>query len=401
MANININNHSEQLNSRKIRLVGLASFVLGFLDAFFIYVLSTYFSTVSGSENVGIFYLISYGGVLFSLVFLKRWIHAMGKSRILYFSLGVSILTSALLTGMAISWLSVLVLFGLIIATNLTWVELDILLEGYSQDQVSGRIRGLYLTIMNAGLLVAPFLSLWTLDQYSFDGIFLVLTIGYSIVFLFSLLSFREDNRVILERLQFGSTLMKMLRERNLLRIYHISFALEFFYALMIVYTPLYLRSLDFSWHDIGIIFTTMLIPFVLIQYPLGILADRYFGERKLLLGSISIALIATACLPFLPNASVLLWGIFLFLTRVGVAGIEILRDSYFYKQIDGNDMDVIAFFRTARPVANIVGAIIASFVLVFASLSVIFFIVAGGLLLALINTYFLGDSKPSSYASL
>jgi len=386
--------HTENLNKNKVRFVSVVSFILGFLDAFFIYVLSTYFSTISGSDNVGIFYLVGFSGVLLSLFFLRRWIRFMGKSRVLYLSLGVSILACALLIGMAPSWLSALIIFSLIIATNITWVALDILLESYSKDHVSGRIRGLYLTIINAGILIAPLLSLRTLDRFQYEGIFFILIIGYSVVFLISLLAFREDNKVTLEKLRFGATISKMFREKNLLYIYHISFAMEFFYALMIVYTPLHLRSLGFSWDEIGIIFTAMLLPFVFLQYPLGVLADRYLGEKELLISSIAIAMSATAFLPFLSSANMWAWGLFLFFTRVGIAGIEILRDSYFYKQIDGNDMDVIAFFRTTRPVANIAGAVISTFVLLFLPIQSIFFVVAGVLFVAMLNAFLLEDTR-------
>lgn len=337
--------HEEKLKKNKVRLVSLVSFVLGFLDAFFIYILSTYFSVIAESDSVGIFYFAAYSGVFVCLFFLQPLIRRVGRAHALYLSLGVSIAASAVLAATASSLYAIVAALLLIIATNVTWVALDIMLESFSQDKVSGSIRGLYLTIMNAGLLAAPFLSLKTLDMFSYSGIFLTLMIGYTIVFLIALIGFRTDNKVFQQKLQFGSTLKKMLRERNLLRIYHVSFALEFFYALMIVYTPLYLRALDFSWDDIGIIFTMMLIPFVVLQYPLGVLADRYFGEKELLIGSIGIAALATFALPFLDSSNLIVWGIALFLTRVGIAGIEILRDSYFYKQIDGNDMNVISFF--------------------------------------------------------
>lgn len=386
--------HEEKLKKNKVRLVSLVSFVLGFLDAFFIYILSTYFSVIAESDSVGIFYFAAYSGVFVCLFFLQPLIRRVGRAHALYLSLGVSIAASAVLAATASSLYAIVAALLLIIATNVTWVALDIMLESFSQDKVSGSIRGLYLTIMNAGLLAAPFLSLKTLDMFSYSGIFLTLMIGYTIVFLIALIGFRTDNKVFQQKLQFGSTLKKMLRERNLLRIYHVSFALEFFYALMIVYTPLYLRALDFSWDDIGIIFTMMLIPFVVLQYPLGVLADRYFGEKELLIGSIGIAALATFALPFLDSSNLIVWGIALFLTRVGIAGIEILRDSYFYKQIDGNDMNVISFFRTARPIANIVAAILSVGMLAFFPLQAIFFLVALILSFALLETFFLKDSQ-------
>lgn len=386
--------HKENFNKNKVRLVSFVSFLLGFLDAFLIYILSGYFSQVTGSDNVGVFYLIAYSGVLLSLFYLQPLIRTMGKARALYLGLGITILASVLLTHLPVAWLSAGIVLVFIVATNLIWVTLDILLESFSEDRISGRIRGFYLTIMNAGLLAAPFLSTLTLERFHYEGVFFILVIGYILVFLIALIGFRGDNAVFQEKLRLRQTIAKMMVKKNLFRIYHISFAMEFFYAMMIVYTPLYLRSLDFSWNEIGLIFTVMLLPFVFLQYPLGILADKRLGEKEMLIGSIVIVILSTAALGFLGAQSLFVWGVALFLTRVGIAGIEVLRDSYFYKQIDGDHMDMIAFFRTARPVANILGALISAVLLLFFPLKSIFFLVALVLLFSLFTAFALEDTE-------
>lgn len=386
--------HNEHLNRKKVWLVSFVTFILGFLDAFLIYILSSYFSELTGNDNVGVFYLVAYTGVLFSLFYLQPLIRVIGKARALYLCLGMAILASALLTQMDVSWLAVGLVLVFIVATNIVWVVLDILLEGYSKDQVSGRIRGLHLTVMNAGLLGAPFLSTLVLERFHYEGVFFILIIGYIFIFLVSLIGFRNDNVVFQERLRLRQTLSKMTKEKNLIRIYFVSFAMEFFYAMMIVYTPLYLLSLHFSWNDIGIIFTLMLIPFVLLQYPLGVLADKRFGEKELLIGSIVIVFLSTFTLGFLGVQSLWIWAAVLFLTRIGIAGIEILRDSYFYKQIDGSDMDVIAFFRTARPMANIIGALLSAVLFIFFPLVSIFFLVSVVLFFSFFITLSLDDTE-------
>ena len=386
--------HIERFNKQKVGLVGFISFLLGFLDAFLIYILSAYFAQVLGSDNVGIFYLIAYSGVLLSLFYLQPLIRAIGKARTLYFGLGVAILASVLLTHLPVAWISVGIMLVFIIVTNLIWVTLDILLESFSKDRISGRIRGFYLTVMNAGLLGAPFLSTITLEHFQYEGVFFILILGYIAVFLISLIGFRNDNAVIQEKLQLRQTIAKILLKKNLFRIYHISFAMEFFYAMMVVYTPLYLLSLNFSWSEIGIIFTCMLLPFIFLQYPLGVLADKSMGEKELLIMSIVIVIVSTVALGFLNTTNIWVWGAALFLTRVGIAGIEVLRDSYFYKQIDSNDMDMIALFRTTRPLANILGAVFSVALLLFFSLKSIFFLVALVLFFSLFTALALEDTQ-------
>lgn len=386
--------HKESFNQKKVRLISLISFLLSFFDAFWMYTLSTYFSEVSGSDTVSFFYFIAFVGAFISLFFLQSIVRYVGRARLLYFSLGTGILLTSLLTHLGSSWIAILCALLFIIINNVAWVALDILLEGFSSDGMAGRIRGLHLTIVNAGFLIAPFLATKVLSIYQFEGIFFVVSLGYMMTFLISLLGFRHDNAIAHEGLRPLQTIRKMMKEVNLFRIYFISFALEFFYVMMIIYTPLHLINLGFSWNEIGIIFTIMLIPFVILQYPLGLLADKRLGEKELLLVSIMIVIVSTGYLPFIHNHNIWIWGVALFVTRIGVAGIEVLRDTYFYKQIDGDDADVIAFFRTSRPVANIIGAGIATFLLIFWSLQSVFFAIVVIMSLALFVTLFLDDTK-------
>ena len=191
--------------------------------------------------------------------------------------------------------------------------------------------------------------------------------------------------------------LRKVVHRADILRIYAVSFALNFFYATMIVYTSLRLRELGMAWNDIGIVLTVMLVPFVILQYPLGMLADRKLGEKELLIGALLLSAISTVSLVWIESASVVLWASMLFITRVGIAGVEVLGDAYFYKRIEGDDSDFIAFFRTARPVGNIIAALILGVWLLFFPLSSVFLLPALVLLLTLIPTLSLEDN-PSEY---
>lgn len=393
--------HNEQFNRGKAHLINSISFLLGFFGAFLTYILSNYFSEVSGSDNVGVFYLTAYAGTLLSLFFIRPIVRRIGKVRLFYFSIGLTILCLALLTHLSMSWLPVLILLFMLMVDSITWVTLDIILENFSSDGMSGRIRGLHLTIMNAGILAAPSFSTFVLDRFRYEGVFFVMLIGYIAIFLIALVYLRNDNGEFREELKPERAFRKMLREKNLLRIYGVSFVLDFFYALMVIYTSLRLLEIGFSWSEIGIIFTVMLIPFVILQYPLGIIADRKMGEKELLIVSLILVAFSTAALYFFDTKSVLAWGAILFLTRVGAAGIEVLRDSYFYKQIDGNDMGIIAFFRTSRPIAGILGAAISAGVLIFFPLKSIFLIVAIFFIPVIWSTFFLRDTKSEKELSL
>jgi hypothetical protein len=355
MEHLEKTHHREEFDHRKARFISVIGFFFGFTDAFFIYILSSYFSEVIGSENVGGFYLAAFCSVLGILWFLHRMIRRIGGSVLAFFLfVFAAVILSAVLTSLPVGWAGAAVLIGLLIVSNVAWVILDVILEEYSTDTVTGRVRGLHLTIINAGFLLAPFLSTRVVDTYGFDGVFFGMTLGYAVLFSTAVLFLRNGRTYTSARMEAGDAIRKMLRDKNLINIYGISFALEFFYVVMIIYSPMYLRSIGVSWDQIGVLFTVMLLPFVLFQYPLGLLADKRFGEKEFLIVSLAIGAASVFFFGLISTASLLLLGAILFFTRVGAAGIEVLRDAYFYKQIDGGDDDLIAFFRTARPLVTV-----------------------------------------------
>lgn len=395
--NQNILQHAEHYDPLQTRRLSGIAFLFGFADSFLVYVLSTYFSEALGSDNVSIFYFLAFGAMLALLFFLQALVrHVGGVPLFLLFLFGVILLQIPLVVFPTSLWGS-LCITGYLIVTALAWVNLDMILERFSEDRRSGRIRGTHLSAMNLGILFAPFLSAVILGRFGFSGIFLTSLVFYSVVFLSAVIVLSNSANHPERRVFPFEILRKVVHRADILRIYAVSFALNFFYATMIVYTSLRLRELGMAWNDIGIVLTVMLVPFVILQYPLGMLADRKLGEKELLIGALLLSAISTVSLVWIESASVVLWASMLFITRVGIAGVEVLGDAYFYKRIEGDDSDFIAFFRTARPVGNIIAALILGVWLLFFPLSSVFLLPALVLLLTLIPTLSLEDN-PSEY---
>lgn len=391
---VNGNGHEEQLDGMKVKFVSFLSFLFGFTDAFFVYVASTYFARVLGSDNVGAFYFITFAVVFGFLWFLHRFIRKLGGSvRSFFLLVLVAIISSAVISSIPVGWVGAILVALLLASTNVAWVVLDVVLEEFSADGVTGTVRGLHLTIMNAGLLLAPFASAKVLETYDFEGVFFGVTLGYSVLLAAAIILLRNGVRFSSAKLEVRSAWRKMLESKDLFHIYHVSFALEFFYVIMIIYTPIYLRSLGISWEEIGALFTVMLLPFVIFQYPLGVLADRRYGEKEFLIVSLGLSAVATLAIGLFASSSLFFWGALLFLSRVGAAGIEVLRDAYFYKQVDARDDDLIAFFRTARPAANIVGAALAVPMLWLFPLQSVFFLATIVIVSALFSTLSINDT--------
>jgi MFS family permease len=386
--------HDEEYCSTKVNAVGIISFLMGFTQATIIYMMSSYFKAATGSEQVGFFYFIAYLIVFVALLNFHRAVKAIGKSNAFYFSLLFKIIVIAVLILAPMSiWVAPLLVFFLIFS-GLEWASLDVILESFSVDRKSGRIRGKHLTFLNAGFIFGPLLATRLLDRFDFNGIFLFIFIINSIILIITLVSFRSINHRFEEKVSARELIMKFCQRKNILKIYYVSFILEFFFAVMVVYSPIYLRDLGLSWDKIGIIFTAMLVPFVLVQYPMGLLADKKTGEKEALIFSIFIMGASSAVIYFISGTGLFTWAIVLFATRIGAALIEVLRDSYFYKRIDSHDVDLIHFYRTAMPAGYIAASMFSVVILAFFPLKTLFLLLAVLVFSALIPAFFLLDNK-------
>ncbi|MBY0328683.1 MFS transporter [Patescibacteria group bacterium] len=284
-------------------------------------------------------------------------------------SLSVFILSAILLwiLGTTLIQPLLLIAFVLYLALNAcVFYTLDIFIEHYSTDNDTGKIRGLALTINNLGWISMPVIAGIISTRYGFSSIYLLAALVTCIaatILTISQRNFKEALVVNTPNLTLAFSLVK--NNSALRRIISINFLLQFFYSWMILYVPLYLvQTLGFSWTSIGGIFSLMLIPFVLFQYPAGRIADKWFGEKEMIIMGLLIMAGTVATLALVKAPTIVVVAIILFGTRVGASIVEVLADSYFFKQVTAEDKGVISFYRTMQPFAYIVGPIAGAFLL-------------------------------------
>jgi hypothetical protein len=69
-----------------------------------------------------------------------------------------------------------------------------------------------------------------------------------------------------------------------------------------------------------------------------------------------------------------------MFVNRFGASLVEVTTESYFFKQIKGEDASLMSVFRLLRPAANVVGALLGAVLLSIVSFP-LFFIIGGFIL--------------------
>jgi predicted MFS family arabinose efflux permease len=137
-----------------------------------------------------------------------------------------------------------------------------------------------------------------------------------------------------------------------------------------------------------------MLSAFVILQYPLGKLADTKFGEKELLIAGLLSMGIATLMLPTITEKSILIWGVALFATRAGAATTEVMADSYFFKMVKASDTGIISVYRSMLPLAYILAPLLGGILISAFGFSTLFSILGVVVLLTVLPALAIHDTK-------
>lgn len=365
---------------KRFRLFALlfSGLLLGMSTALVIYVNSSFLEVIAGGRYVGVLFSAAYLVSLYVVQQYGNLIRRFTNAKVLFFNMWLQVASLLTLGFGQVKWLLVLAFITFIVASTTTIINYDLYLKGLATRSKTGRLRGLFWTMVNLGFVISPFVTGRILDRFGYAPVYATAALLIIPAFLLMMSAFRRDHAhaPLYKHEPIMETLRRMWSNWNFRGIFIIAFTLYFFYSWMIIYTPLYLLQGGFDWKELGLIFSIMLIPFVIIEYPAGYIADKYLGETEML--AIGLIIMALAIFLFMGVSS--FGGVLaaLFLSRVGASLVEIMRESYFYKIVKGGDIDMIDAFRNINSVAHIVGPAVASSVLAFGfGLHVLFVILA------------------------
>lgn len=258
-----------------------------------------------------------------------------------------------------------------------------------------GKSRGLFLLVINSAWIVSPFISWWIIQNKGFLSLYTLAALILSGVCVYALGSVANFTEATYSHKSFFTSMQEVWKRFDLRVIILVQFLLQLFYAWMIVYTPLYLISIrGFSYASLGIVFSIMLLPFILLQLPLGIMADKRYGEKEIM--GIGFVVMSLSTLIFAYNTHNELWSfaLILFCTRVGAAMVEVMSETYFFKIIGEQEPQLISLFRSVSPLAYIIGMSAALVLLPSGGYMVLYSILALLLMVGALISQHLHDTK-------
>lgn len=328
--------------------------------------------------------LVIAGGAVCALIFfpfLPKLVARFGAQRLaLMFAFAEMIVLLLLAAAPGAFMISVLIAFAIALQPLLAY-ELDLLLEAtVAEEGTTGRVRTIFLTAWNVASLIAPLIVgalLANSDAYS--RIFLAAAAALvPFVALFAMR--RLPHGATLSPTPMRDTLVCIMGDRDLAAVTFGHLVLYLFYIWAPLYVPIYLHNvLGIPWSHLGWMFSIMLIPYTLIEYPAGWVADRILGDKELMIAGFLIAGGALASVSLLTAATpVFLILCVLVCSRIGAALIESMNEGHFFRRVSERDINSVSIFRGVWPLADVIGPVLGSLILVFGNYQLLF-IVTGG----------------------
>lgn len=266
------------------------------------------------------------------------------------------------------------------IIITLLYLNLDVLMEASvgEQEDATGRQRGVFLTIVSITTAFAP-LIIGKLIGSGIPDFSFAYTLSAFILLPFAYVlytGFKDFVDPHYPHLRIREGIAHFWKSKDLRNVFFAHFLLQFFFTWMVIYTPIYLSTvIGFDWEEIGGILFVGLMAYVLLEYFIGLIADKYVGEKEMMAFGFAVTAVATSWFVFLDNSSIGVWMFAMFMTRVGASFIEATTESYFFKHTNGTNSDVIGLFRVTRPLSYVIGAMLGGVSLHFLDFEALFII--------------------------
>ena len=367
-----------QKHKTSLLVLYIMAFFLSLAGALPAYIQSSFIENYAGVAAVNWFFIAANFISFFAILFFPKIIKKCGN----YLTTGlVSLIFLVSLAGLGFTTKPALIFLFFVlmqIAINLIWINMDIFVKELSKTSSTGQTRGIYFTVINLAWIISPSISAWIISLSGYYGVFL----GSALLLFPFLLIFSLKSAQLYNNQKYKTSLLKSLKEmfkdKNLKSIFWLATLLNVFFSVAVITIPIYLNHyLNFSWSEIGLAFSIMLIPFLIVEIPAGFIADKYFGEKEMLGIGFVIIIVCLSVMTISNSDNIWFWALILFISRIGAALIEAMRESYFFKKVSSRDVDKINIFRTALPLGYLIGSLLSLISLIFWPVNFIFLIAA------------------------
>lgn len=377
------------LSSLSTKLLYTAYFFFSWAIGFTAYSNSTVIESINGRSGVGFIYGISSAlALLLATWVIPQIISRIGNRK----TAGLAIILK-ILAAVGIKFFANPVLFGIcfivfLAAQILISFSFDIFFEHSSSKDSSAKTRGSMVALQHVGRMLGPIIAAVITVNMGIKApyfVLMVLMVISGILLYFATSKFKDKHYVPGSIINSFDTIKSRPAVRKSLMSL---LMLHIFYALMVTFTPIYLADVKgIDPESLGIIFTIMLTPFVLLGYPIGKQLDSGASGRTMARNALIIMSIATFVFPFIESSSIVVWGAILLISRVGAVMLETAGDGIFFKNINEEETELLGIMRDMQPLGYFIASFISVIVLSIGTINHIFYVVGLILVLGIIST--------------
>lgn len=387
---------SDEMHPRVILSVG--NFFFSIFSALVAYTLFPFLSGFMPAAYAGFVVAASAVFAIIAFAFLPGIVERYGAQRVaLTLALGEMVVLFALAASPG-AVTGVLLMAFTVAMQPFLFYQFDLLIEATIADNnTTGRVRALFRTSWNTAALAAPLLiGALLAASDSYGRVFIAAAAMLApIVILFAERELPQGPPPQFERMK--DTVIRIAHNRDLAAVTFGNLLLYLFYVWMPLYTPLYLHNvLGIPWSDLGWIFFVMLLPYVLLEYPAGWLADKFLGDKELMFAGFLIAGSATALLSLTSQMTplVVIAAILIF-SRVGSALVEAMVEAHFFRRISRRDINTVSVYRSVWPLSYLIGPLVGSAILLTGTYADFFLLTGGTIaLLGMVATSLIRDFR-------
>jgi MFS family permease len=367
------------------------------------YINSSFLEQFTGRNFVGYVYSVGSVITIFTFILSRRLLIRVGNYKTFMTIMSLNTLSLLVLSLSLVvnnnpkfGWIFVSAFIVGYVARSVAFLNIDIFLEHYTNNSDTGGVRGLFLTSLNFAFVLGPIIAGLLISATADSA--KVYVWGFIVSLLVMFLArgyFKGFNDGNYEKSDMFKTLKIVLRDKNLFRIFSSNFILRFFFSWMVIYSPIFLHNqIGFTLSQIGLIIGIGLIPFIILEVPLGRVADSRFGEKEILSIGFIIAAISTFVFSLVSVKIFWVWALIIFITRVGASMIEVMSETYLFKKIDVDDVSIMELYRAVRPFVYVISPIIASVLLIFFDMKYLFVVLSFVIISGLFYSLNLQDTK-------
>lgn len=361
-------------NVQAMILIFMSVLLLSFHYFFVYFINSTYLSTYFSERTVGYFFTLGAVANILVFIYAPRYLRKRGNFKM---TITLALIELAALAGLALIPNPFIAVLLFVIHQGVgpaLFYCMDVFIERYADIKDMGSVRGAYLTMQNIPPVITPFIVGLILVKPEYWKVYLIAA-AFLIPFLIVVISnFRQFNDAQYPIVNLKEAAMTFYNDKKVFNVFVDHFLLHLFYGLSVIYLPLYLTThIGFTWAETGIIFSVMLLPFIMFQLPVGKMEDTYKDERYVLVLGFLIMAATFMLIPFVHEKSLVLWAAILFASRIGASFVEVSSESYFFKHINSSNAGFISFFRMTRSLPYLVSPLIVGIILFVADFQYIF----------------------------